>query len=151
MINVVTLTGRLTATPELKQTKSGTYVTSFTIATDFYNKGENVTSFIDCVAWRTTAEFLAKWFSKGAEIGIVGRLQSRNYEDRNGNNRKAVEVVVSEVSFVGKREGSNNRAEYNPNVNTQTYDTPYGGGAGNFSSVDDFVPVEDDDDGDLPF
>ena len=102
-MNIVALTGRITHTPELKQTPSGTAVLSFSIAVDRRFSGkEKQTDFIDCVAWRTTAEFIARYFIKGDMIAIEGEIQTRNYEDKHGGNkRKAVEVVVSNVSFCG--------------------------------------------------
>ena len=101
-MNIVALTGRITHTPELKQTPSGTAVLSFSIAVDRRFSGkEKQTDFIDCVAWRTTAEFIARYFSKGDMIAVEGEIQTRNYEDKHGNKRKAVEVVVSNVSFCG--------------------------------------------------
>ena len=106
MINNVTILGRLTATPELKTTQSGNSVTSFTVAVDrkYTPTGqERQTDFIECVAWRNTAEFIAKYFSKGDMLAVEGELQTRLYEDKHGNKRKAVEVVVSNVSFCGSK------------------------------------------------
>ncbi len=97
--------GRLVADPELKTTASGTSVTSFRIAVDrnFANKetGEKQTDFISIIAWRQTAEFICKYFRKGSMIAIEGSLQSRSYEDKNGNKRTAYDVVASNVSFAG--------------------------------------------------
>ena len=98
--------GRLTADPELRQTQSGVSVLSFTVAVDsrFANQnGERQTNFIYCVAWRHTAEFISKYFVKGKMIGIEGSLQSRNFVDKNGNNRTVLEVIVENVSFCGSR------------------------------------------------
>lgn len=106
MINNVTILGRLTATPELKTTQSGNSVTSFTVAVDrkYTPSGqERQTDFIDVVAWRNTAEFISKYFRKGEMIAVEGELQTRLYEDKHGNKRKAVEVVVSNVSFCGSK------------------------------------------------
>ena len=89
-MNVVCLLGRLTATPELKTTQSGVSVTSFSVAVDrtYQPKGaERQTDFINCVAWRNTAEFLCRYFQKGQRIALQGSLQSRSYTDKNGNNR----------------------------------------------------------------
>lgn len=107
MLNDVSILGRLTKDPELKTTGSGTAVVSFTLACDrdFSNKetGERSADFIDCVAWRGTAEFFVKHFSKGQMAAVLGRLQTRNYEDRDGNKRKATEVVVNNVYFAGEK------------------------------------------------
>lgn len=103
MLNRINIMGRLTKDPELRRTGSGTAVASFTIACDrdFSNKesGEKETDFIDCVAWRSTAEFLEKYFSKGRMIVVSGRLQKRNYTDKDGNKRYATEVVADSVYF----------------------------------------------------
>lgn len=116
MINNVTLMGRITAPMELKQTQSGVYVTAFCIAVDrrYSSNGERTTDFINCVAWRSTAEFIHKYFGKGDLIALTGEIQTRKYEDKNGNNRVAVEVVVNNVSFCGgksENKSSNNGAD----------------------------------------
>lgn len=106
MINNVVLMGRLTAVPELKTTQSGISTVRFSVAVERrYNKQgeERQTDFIDCVAWRQTAEFVSKYFNKGSMIAVVGSIQTRNYEDKNGNKRKAVEVQVDNVSFCGSK------------------------------------------------
>ena len=108
MINNVTLMGRLTAAPELKQTPSGASVTTFCIAVErrYQPKdGEKQADFINCVAWRNTAEFITKYFGKGDMIAVIGEIQTRKYKDNSGNNRVAVEVVIDNVSFCG---GKNN-------------------------------------------
>lgn len=109
MLNCVVMNGRLVNEPELKTTPSGISVVSFTIAVarDFVKAGEERQSdFIDIVAWRNTAEFVNRFFFKGSLIAIQGVLQTRNYEDKNGNKRKAVEVVADKVNFCGgKTEG----------------------------------------------
>ena len=95
-------TGRLTADPELKTTQSGISVTSFSVAVNRpYRTGEEQqTDFINVVAWRKTAEFIAKYFKKGNMIGIEGSIQTRKYTDRDGNSRVAFEVLASNVQFV---------------------------------------------------
>lgn len=106
MINNVVLMGRLTAEPELKSTANGVEVTSFTIAVErsYTKSGEQrQADFIDCVAWRQTAAFICNYFKKGSMIAVTGEIQTRNYEDKNGNKRKATEIVVSQVSFTGER------------------------------------------------
>ena len=108
MFNLVVLTGRLTADPELKTTQSGISVTSFSIAVDRrYRVGEErQTDFINVVAWRQQAEFVAKYFKKGNMIGIEGSIQTRKYTDKNGNNRTAFEVVANNVQFVETKRDS---------------------------------------------
>ena len=103
MINTVILQGRLTAQPELKTTQNGTSVTSFTIANDRGYGDDKATNFIPCVAWRGTAEFISHHFIKGSAIAVEGSIQSRRFQDKNGDNRTAYEVVVSEVHFVEKK------------------------------------------------
>lgn len=102
MFNLVVLTGRLTSDPELKTTQSNVSVTSFCIAVQRrYKSGEEpITDFINIVAWRGTAEFVAKYFKKGNTIGIEGSIQTRKYTDRDGNNRVAFEVLAGNVQFV---------------------------------------------------
>lgn len=102
MFNLVVLTGRLTSDPEVKTTQSNVSVTSFCIAVQRqYKSGEEpITDFINIVAWRNTAEFVAKYFKKGNMIGIEGSIQTRKYTDRDGNNRVAFEVLASNVQFV---------------------------------------------------
>lgn len=101
MLNCVAIIGRLTATPELKKTQSGTSVCSFTVAVNRrFKKGEETEAdFIDCVAWKATAEFLCKYFEKGSTIAVSGRLQTRNYEDKNGRKIKVTEIVADDISF----------------------------------------------------
>ena len=102
MLNKGILMGRLTRDPELRHTQSGTAVCSFTLAIDRDRKdanGEKQTDFIDCVAWGKQAEFVSQWFSKGAMAIAVGRIQSRKWQDQNGNNRTAIELNCEEVSF----------------------------------------------------
>lgn len=115
-INNVTLMGRLTAIPELKTTNSGTYVTSFTLAVDRPYQSDT-TDFISCVAWKKTAEFISKYFGKGNMIGIVGSIQTRNYEDKTGAKRTAVEVVVDKVSFCGAKVETHDMEEVEPDIN----------------------------------
>lgn len=122
MINNLTLMGRLTSDPELKQTTSGKSVTSFNVAVDrrFQGKSEEKkTDFIPCVAWGNNAEFITKWFHKGDMLAITGEIQTRNYEDKNGNKRTAVEVVVGEASFCGGKKESTPAVPYTANDNKQ--------------------------------
>lgn len=99
MINKVFLMGRLTADPEIRQTPSGIYVATFKIAVDRTYSKEKQTDFLPVVAWRNTAEFVSRYFSKGQMIVVEGSLQSRNYEDKNGQKRTAIEVVAQNVQF----------------------------------------------------
>lgn len=106
MLNSVTLMGRLVADPELKTTQNGTSVASFRLAVErnYAPQGqERQADFIPCVAWRQTAEFIGKYFTKGRMIAVEGSLQSRNYEDKNGQKRTAIEVLVERAHFTGER------------------------------------------------
>ena len=108
-MNKVLLVGNLTRDPEKRSTGQGTSVTSFTIAVSrrFKNAdGGYDADFINCVAWRSTADFVAQYFQKGSRIGVVGSLQSRSYDDKNGNRRYVTEVNVEEVEFVGPRQSA---------------------------------------------
>ena len=140
MFNLVVLTGRLTADPELKTTPNGTSVTSFSIAVDRrYRSGEErQTDFINIVAWRSSAEFITKYFKKGSLIGIEGSIQTRRYQDKNGNNRTAFEVVANNVQFVESKRDSSPMGD----------DVP-----ASFSNADtnDFADLGDATDDDLPF
>lgn len=106
--NLVVLTGRLTKDAELKYTPSGVPVTSFNIAVDRKGKSgeEKQTDFISIVAWRQTAEFIAKYFQRGSMIGIEGSIQTRKYTDKNGNNRTAFEVIANNVQFVESKKAN---------------------------------------------
>lgn len=109
MLNSVILMGRLTADPELKTTSSNLSVLSFSVAVDrnYQSQGqERQADFINCVAWRQNAEFISRYFRKGQMIAIQGSLQTRSYEDRNGNKRTAVEVIVDRASFCGSKSES---------------------------------------------
>ena len=112
MLNKSILMGRLTRDPELRYTQNNTPVVTFTLAIDrSYSKGqERQTDFIDIVAWRHTAEFVSKWFTKGMMAVVVGSIQSRRWEDKNGNNRTSIEVVADEVQFGESKRSSENGA-----------------------------------------
>lgn len=107
MLNHVTIMGRLTRDPELRHTQSGTAVTSFTLAVDRdfkdKNTGESATDWIVCTAWKGTAEFVTRYLQKGRMVIADGRLQTRSYQDRDGNKRTAVEVVADHVYFGDSR------------------------------------------------
>lgn len=137
-MNSVNLIGRLTETPEMRQTQSGTAVVNFTIAVprDYKDQnGEYPTDFIQIQAWRHTAEFVCKYFVKGARVGVTGQIQTSKYKDKDGNNRTSVYVVASEVDFADAKKDS-----YGGQISNQSYDEPQ-------SSMD----VAYGDDGDLPF
>lgn len=141
--NKVILMGRLTAAPELKQTGSGTAVTSFTLAVDRKRskEGEKKTDFLTIVAWRQTAEFICKYFTKGSATIVCGELQTRSWKDADGKNRYATEVVASEVSFVESKKASETNSVPAEEIPTQ-------GNVGGYTSGD--FEVIDDDLG-LPF
>ena len=106
MLNCAVIMGRLTAEPELRTTNNGQSVTSFTVAVDrSYTKPgeERQTDFINVVAWRQTAEFVNRYFHKGSMIAVQGSIQTRNYDDKNGNRRTAVEIIAEKVSFCGEK------------------------------------------------
>lgn len=111
-MNNVTLLGRLTRDPELRHTQSGTAVTSFTIAVDrgYSEDGERKTDFIDCVAWKGTAEFIAKYFTKGQKIAVTGTLQIRDWTDKDGNKRKSAEVIIRQAYFTSSKNESDRHA-----------------------------------------
>ena len=141
MLNVIAIMGRLARDPELRQTTTGKNVASFTLAVDRGRKdenGQNQTDWLNVVAWEKTAEFVCRYFSKGNLIAVTGRLQSRSYQDKNGNNRTAVEVLASQVSFCGKKKQENRQEERRENAPSYSQ--------GNDT---DFALIEDD--GDLPF
>ena len=150
MFNLVVLTGRLTADPELKTTPTGVNVTSFSIAVSRrYRSGEETQAdFINIVAWRQTAEFITKYFKKGSMIGIEGSIQTRMWEDKAGQKRKSVEIVAENVEFVprskdaGAPSFNTERNEFAPPI-AEPAPVVYSAG-----SADDFTVVDDED---LPF
>lgn len=142
MLNRITLMGRLTRDPELRRTQSGTAVTSFSLAVDRDFKGqdgERETDFIDIVAWRSTGEFVSKYFTKGRMAVVEGRLQICDWTDREGNKRRSAEVVADNVYFGdSKRDGGGDVPSYKP------------AGAPVNVSADGFSDIGDED-GELPF
>lgn len=118
-MNMVALMGRLTADPELKHTPSGIAVISFTVAVNRHTK-EKQTDFIRCTAWRQTAEFVCKYFQKGKMIAVTGTIQTRNYTDRDGNNRTITEVAANLVDFGGDKDAS--RQEENDSEQFEEYE-----------------------------
>jgi single-strand DNA-binding protein len=133
--NKVILGGRMTADVELKKTPSGVSVCSFSIAVNrkVAKDAEQKTDFINCVAWRNTADFISKYFGKGSSIMVVGSIQTRSWQDNNGNKRYATEVIVEEANFVDSKGESNG---------TTDNGVPYGGEAVNFEEMtgDDELP-----------
>lgn len=145
MFNKAILIGRLTADPELKQTGSGVHVTGFSIAVDRRFSGkdaEKKADFININAWRQQAEFVCKYFHKGDAIGIEGSIQTRNYEDKSGNKRTAVEVQADNVFFVGSKSSGGSGGASQPAMNSAP--VAFSNGA-----PSDFEEIETDDD--LPF
>ena len=143
MLNRVILMGRLTADPELRKTASDLSVTSFTLAVDRnYGKGaDRQTDFINCVAWRQTAEFISRYFSKGRLMAVEGSIQVRNYTDKNDNKRQAVEVLVSQAYFAGDNSQKQGSAADTKNYPPITYSS---------GAPEDFTEVPEEE-GDLPF
>lgn len=147
MLNKIVIMGRLTKNPELRRTQSGTAVTSFTIAVDRDFKvqnGEKETDFIDVVAWRSTAEFASKYFTKGRMAIVEGRLQMRDWTDKGGNKRRSAEVVADNVYF-----GDSKRDDAS-SYNAPSYGTPSGGTPQPVDAHADFAEIGEED-GELPF
>ncbi len=150
MLNQIVLMGRLTRDPELRRTQNGTAVASFTLAVDRDFSGrdsvEKQTDFIDIVAWRNTAEFVSKYFIKGQLVAVSGRLQIRDWTDKDGGKRRSAEVVADNVYFADSkksREDGNDsfhRADMSPSFSPAA---AFGSDTSGFSEIDD--------DGDLPF
>ncbi len=156
MLNVVALMGRLVADPELRHTPQGVSVTTFTIAVDrsFVRQGEHrQADFIDIVAWRSSAEFVCRYFQKGSLIAVDGNIQTRNYQDKNGNNRKAVEIVANNINFAGSKSSSNgnNGGDYSSAHPGYTHDASAVDAVSTYSAGnnDDFTSIEEYED--LPF
>lgn len=146
MLNHIDLMGRLTRDPELRYTQSQTPVASFTLAVDRdfadKNTGERQTDFIDCVAWRSTAEFVSKYFQKGSMAVVSGRLQLRDWTDRDNNKRRSAEIVVDNVYFgSSKRDSDSSAGTSQYNATSPAPQQPLGS---QFSELDD-------SDGEMPF
>lgn len=133
-MNKVILMGRLTKDPEMRNTQQGTMVCSFSIAVNrrFAKEGQQNADFINCTAWRNTAEFISKYFSKGNMISVVGSLQSRSWDGSDGKKQYATDVVVDEAYFTGSKENTSSSPSTTPNA------------------FEGFTQV-DDVEGDLPF
>ena len=149
MLNHITIMGRLTRDPELRRTGSGIAVASFRVAVDrdFSPKdgSERKTDFIDCVAWRQTGEFISKYFAKGRMIVVDGRLEMRDWTDKDGNKRTSAEIVVENAYFGdSKRDGESTGAYSAPSGSFEGYSAPAS------SPVSDFAML-DDNDAQLPF
>lgn len=151
MLNIVAIMGRLVADPELRTTQNGTNVCSFRIACDrnYTASGQECQAdFIDVVAWRQSAEFISKYFQKGSMIAIDGSLQSRQYQDKNGNKRTAVEVLANHISFAGSAKKPDKQpVDDGGEAPPKGYREPEP--AYSQGSADDFAVIDDNDD--LPF
>ena len=162
MLNRIILMGRLTRDPELRHTQTGTAVASFSLAVDrdFKDKstGEKSTDFIDIVAWRQTAEFVSRFFTKGRMAVVEGRLQLRDWTDRDGNKRRSAEVIADNVYFGDSRREAEAAGTYAPPGGGYTapaapvggYAVPSGGYNAPAGGGDQFAELSDDD-GELPF
>lgn len=163
MINKVILMGRLTRDPELRHTGSGTAVASFTVAVDDGYGDNRTTSFINCVAWSKTAEFVCNYFNKGKMIIVIGRIQTRTWDGQDGKRNYVTEVVASEVSFGETKKNSEGGSYSQPAAPSGQYGGGYSQSAPVMSnnnaysvpsmptSVEDSFAIVDDTDDDLPF
>ena len=178
MLNRIILMGRLTRDPELRHTQTGTAVASFTLAVDRdfkdRNSGERATDFIDVVAWRQTGEFVSRYFTKGRMAVVEGRLQMRDWTDKDGNKRRSAEVVADNVYFGDSKRDAESAGGYSSgytggyqaapsggyNAAPSGYSAPVGGNSGYAApaqngyaapmGTDHFAELSDDD-GELPF
>ena len=143
MLNHIVLMGRMVRDPELRRTQSGVAVTSFTLACerDYANNGERETDFIPCVIWRAGAEFVQKYFRKGSMTVVSGRLQVRQYTDKDGFKRSITEIVADNVYF-GESKRDRDEADYAKAEKA---------GKGEYQPAGAPVSVDTDDDGELPF
>ena len=155
MLNHIVLMGRLTRDPELRRTGSGVAVASFSLAVDrdFGSRetGERETDFIDIVAWRSTAEFVSKYFTKGRMAVVSGRLQIRNWTDKEGNKRRSAEVIADNIYFGdSKRDAQGDPMSAAPSFNAPSYTPSFGTPSAPAAPVSDFAMLEEDDE-QLPF
>lgn len=143
MLNKVVIMGRLTRDPEVRKVNNDVSVCSFSVACDrdIVSKGSNEreTDFFDVTAWRSTADFVGKYFAKGRMIVVVGRLQKRSYTDKDGNKRSVVDIIAENVYFGDSKKD----ADSTGNAAAASY--------GNNAPVDNFADISNEDDGDLPF
>ena len=154
MLNQIVLMGRLTRDPELRRTQNGTAVASFSLAVerDFSSRdsGEKQSDFIDIVAWRNTAEFVSKYFFKGQMAAVTGRLQIRDWTDKEGGKRRSAEVVADNIYFADSKKSREDGGNYAPRSDNSSFggstpaSEPLGFGNSEFAELDG-------DDGDLPF
>ena len=162
MLNHITIMGRIVRDPELRRTGSGVAVTSFTVAVDRDfggNDGKKETDFIDCVAWRQTGEFVSKYFRKGSMIAVSGRLQIRNWTDKDGNKRKSAEVVADNCYFGSTKKESDESSGIQSSSYGDTsgygggYDSQYAGAGQGYMppQYGSSFSVIEDDDAQLPF
>ncbi len=151
MLNVAVIMGRLVADPELRHTPNGVAVTTFTLAVDRSytpkDGGEKQTDFIDVVAWRNTAEFVCKYFSKGRMIAVHGSIQTRTYTDKENNKRKAFEIVASDVNFADSKRDGAAQGNFDNSQKPAAFSEP--APAYSSGSNEDFEEILGDDD--LPF
>ena len=158
MLNHIIIMGRLTRDPELRRTGTGVAVASFTVAVDRdfgkNENGEKETDFIDCVAWRNTAEFVSKYVTKGRMVVVSGRLQIRSWNDKDGNKRRTAEVVADNVYFADSKRDGDSGSSYGGNAyGGNSYAAPapsFGGYSAPAAPASDFAML-DDDDAQLPF
>lgn len=155
MLNHITIMGRLTRDPELRYTQSQTPVASFTLAVDrdFGSRdgGEKQTDFIDCVAWRQTAEFVSKYFTKGSMAVVSGRLQIRDWTDRDGGKRRSAEVVVDNMYFgESRRRDGDSGDSRSSSYSNSSYGNSGSAGKSSAPAASAFSEL-DDGDGELPF
>ena len=149
MLNKIIIMGRLTRDPELRYTQQNTPVCSFTVAVDrdYASNGEKQADFINCVAWRQGGEFVNKYFTKGSMIVVEGRLESRQWTDRDNNKRTAWEITVDHTYFGGsKRDSENSGAQPAPSASAPAQPSSNYPVQGKFTDID-----PDEDDGELPF
>ena len=152
MLNKAILMGRLVRDPELRQTPNGISVASFTLAVDrnYASKGaEKQTDFIDIVAWRSTAEFVSRYFKKGMQVAVTGSIQTRKWKDRNDQNRVSVEVVADEVFFADSKREPSEGTFTAPAARADAPAPSYG--APSFQSQDTSFEDLNEDDDELPF
>lgn len=151
MLNKIIIMGRLTRDPELRYTTQNTPVCSFTVAVDrdYASNGEKQTDYIECVAWRQGGEFVSKYFAKGSLIVVDGRLESRKWQDRDGNKRTSWEINVDHTYFGGsKRDSESAGAQPSTSVSSPAPAQP----ASNYPIQQGFTEIDpDEDDGELPF
>lgn len=139
MINHTVLQGRLTKDPEMRQTNSGVSVCSFTVAWSEKHKETETQLFMNCTAWRSTAEFIDKYFAKGREIAVEGKLVTRKWTDKEGNNRSTTELNVENVHFCGKKAENDDNASTGNNT------------AENSFTANSFADISDETEENLPF